>query len=111
MPDPNDDAPFELDRVELVLLKRPVDRDEIPEAEAERLQAAHLAHLAAMSAAGHMRVAGPVDEQPDPALRGLCVYRTRSLERARELAESDPAVVAGRLAVDVMYWYFPKGDL
>jgi len=111
MTNPDDDAPFELDRVELVLLKRPEVREEIPDAEAERLQAAHLSHLAAMRAAGHMRAAGPVDEQPDPSLRGLCLYRTGSLERARELAESDPAVIAGRLSVEVMYWYFPKGDV
>jgi hypothetical protein len=33
------------------------------------------------------------------------------LERTRELAAADPAVVAGRLEVDVMYFYCPKGSL
>jgi hypothetical protein len=33
------------------------------------------------------------------------------LERTRYLATSDPAVVAGRIDVDVMYFYCPSGQL
>ena len=54
---------------------------------------------------------GPVDGQPDPSLRGLTFYRTGSLERSRHLAEDDPAVRAGRLAVDIMTWYCPPGTM
>jgi hypothetical protein len=54
---------------------------------------------------------GPVVEQPDPSLRGLAFYRTGSLERARELAENDPAVRAGRLAVEIMTWYCAPGTM
>jgi hypothetical protein len=43
--------------------------------------------------AGYLLVAGPVIEQPDPRLRGMCIYRTGSVERARELASADPAVI------------------
>jgi hypothetical protein len=35
------------------------------------------------------------------------VYTT-SLEEARALAGNDPAVLAGRLAVDVFTWWTPK---
>jgi hypothetical protein len=52
-----------------------------------------------------MRVAGLIDEQQDKPLRGLCLYKAGSLERARELASGDPSVVAGRLELDVMYFY------
>jgi uncharacterized protein YciI len=100
-----------LDRVELVLLRRPASRPEVTDDEAARLQRLHLRHLTAMLEAGHLLVAGPVDEQPDESLRGLCLYRTGSLTRTRELAESDPAVAAGRLAVDVMWLYCPEGQL
>jgi hypothetical protein len=54
---------------------------------------------------------GPVDEQPDPSLRGLTFYPTGSIERARELAEDDPAVRAGRLAVEIMTWYCMPGTM
>ena len=54
---------------------------------------------------------GPVVEQPDPSLRGLGFYRTGSIERSRELAEGDPAVRAGRLAVEIMTWYCPPGTM
>ncbi|HUD69899.1 MAG TPA: YciI family protein [Acidimicrobiales bacterium] len=101
-------APFELERFELVLLKRPAERPEIPEAEVERFQALHLGHLGAMAAAGHLVIAGPFDQQPDESLRGLCLYQTGSLDRARALAEEDPAVRAGRFEVDVMYFYCEK---
>jgi len=101
-------APFELERFELVLLRRPAERPEIPDDEGERIQELHLGHLGAMADAGHLVVAGPFDEQRDQSLRGLCLYRTGSIERARDLAEEDPAVRAGRLEVDVMYFYCEK---
>jgi uncharacterized protein YciI len=107
----SDDPPFELDRFELVLLKRPAERSSVSEEESDRLQALHIAHLVAMTNAGAIRVAGPVDEQRDESFRGMAPYQTGSLERARELAASDPAVMAGRLEVDVMFFYCPKGSI
>ncbi len=108
-PEAPEGAPFEMERVELVLLRRPAACAEIAAQEAERLQALHIAHLTAMVEAGHMYVAGPFDEQEDDSLRGLGVYRTGSVARARELAESDPAVVAGRFEVEAMALWCVKG--
>lgn len=105
------DLPSELDRYELVFLRRPPSRPSISEAEEDELQDKHLAHLRAMHEAGHMKVAGPFDQQRDESLRGMSIYTTGSLERARALAESDPAVQAGRLEVDAMYFYCPRGQL
>jgi uncharacterized protein YciI len=107
----SDDPAFELDRFELVLLKRPLERSTISEEETDRLQELHMAHLQALTKSGDIRVAGPFDEQPDQSLRGMALYQTGSIERARELASSDPAIVAGRIEVDVMFFYCPKGSL
>jgi hypothetical protein len=107
----SDESEIELDRFELVLLLRPDARPTVSKEESDRLQDLHVAHLASLTRAGAIRVAGPFDEQSDQTLRGLAIYQTGSLERTRHLAESDPAVVAGRLAVDVMYFYCPKGQL
>jgi uncharacterized protein len=100
----------ELESYSFVLLRRPPDAPDLPEAELERLQQQHLAHLGAMAERGAMLFAGPFEHQPDEAWRGLCVYVT-PLEETRELAESDPAVRAGRLAVDVFTWWTGKGAL
>ena len=58
--------------------------------------------------AGKMVIAGPFSDQKDDSYRGLCIYNT-SVEEARALAEADPAVKAGRLAVEVMTWHVEKG--
>jgi hypothetical protein len=63
-----------------------------------------------MREAGHAVINGPVDSQPDEALRGIGVYRT-SVEETRRLLEGDPSVRAGRLAVEVFTWYMPAGTL
>jgi uncharacterized protein len=102
---------MDLEMFELVLLRRPATAPELPETELERLQEAHLGHLSRMRREGHLRTAGPVGDQPDDSLRGLCLYQVGDLERVRALAESDPSVRAGRLAVEVMAFYCPRGDI
>ena len=102
---------MDLEAFELVLLRRPDSAPDYPEEELERIQREHLAYLAQLRAAGHIVTNGPVDEQPDPSLRGLAFYRTGSLERARQLAGADPAVRAGRLAAEIMTWYCPPGTI
>jgi uncharacterized protein YciI len=105
------EGPRELDRFELVLLKRPASSPTMPDDEIDRLQELHLAHLTHQAALGAIRVAGPFDGQSDQSLRGMALYQTGSLDQTRSIATSDPAVVAGRLEVDVMYFYCPKGQL
>ena len=101
---------MELERFSFVLLRRGPRADELSEEELDRLQAAHLAHLDAMKERGAMAVAGPFSEQPDETWRGFCLY-TVELEEARRLAESDPSVQAGRMAVEVFNWFTKKGAI
>ena len=99
---------MELEARAFVLLRRAPDALELDPVEAERLQEQHLAHLAAMRERGKLLVAGPFSDQPDESLRGLCIYGT-TVEEARELANEDPAVRRGRLAVEVMTWWSERG--
>jgi uncharacterized protein YciI len=101
---------MELESYSFVLLKRGPRALEFSEEELERLQAQHLGHLAAMHEQGHLLIAGPFSDQADETLRGFCLYRT-SVEETRRLAESDPSVQAGRMAVDVMGWWTGRGAL
>jgi uncharacterized protein YciI len=101
----------DLEAFELVLLRRPEDATSYPDEELERIQQEHLAYHAGLREAGQVVTNGPVIDGPDPSLRGLTFYRTGSLARARELAEADPAVRAGRLTVEVMTWWCPQGTM
>jgi uncharacterized protein YciI len=102
---------MELESFELVLLRRPANATDYPDEELDRIQREHLAFYADLRAAGQVVTNGPVIDPPDPSLRGLGFFRTGSLEQARQLAESDPAVRAGRLAVEIITWYCPPGTM
>jgi len=106
---PTSDPPSDFDVYEFVLLRRAHDAPELDDDAAELLQRQHLGYLETMKAPGYLKVAGPFDEQPDDAWRGLALYQVGSIEEVRRLAEADPAVRAGRLAVEVMHWYTKKG--
>ena len=60
-------------------------------------------------AAGYLKVAGPIDN--DSEIAGICIYQAGSLEKARKLAEDDPAVRAGRFVVRAMDWYTQQDAL
>ena len=99
---------MELESYTFVLLRRPPNAPELPEHELDALQERHLAYLDELRASGVLAVAGPFTDQPDEALRGFCLYRV-GIDEARALAEADPSVQAGRLAVDVMTWLTRRG--
>lgn len=96
------------DRVTLVLLIRPPGVPELPDDEVAALQDAHLAHQAALAEQGHVLAAGPLTGQDDERMRGISVLSVGP-EQARELYSHDPAVRAGRLAVEVATWLVPAG--
>lgn len=71
--------------------------------EAARLQKAHLANIARLGDEGRLVVAGPfLDDGP---LRGIYVFAVESVEEARRLTETDPAIQAGRLKMELHPWY------
>jgi uncharacterized protein YciI len=101
---------MELESYAFVLLRRGPKADAFDDEELASLQEAHLGHLREMAAAGKLVGAGPFRDQPDESLRGLCFYACPA-EEARELAERDPSVRAGRMAVEVMTWLTEKGSV
>jgi len=54
-------------------------------------------------------VAGPFGDEG--TLRGIFVFRVSSIEEARLLTETDPAIKAGRLALELHPWQVPEGIL
>ncbi|HSS44190.1 MAG TPA: YciI family protein [Thermoanaerobaculia bacterium] len=74
--------------------------------EIERLQQAHMANIQKMAETGKLLVAGPFTDNGD--LRGMFVFRAATIEEAKNLAETDPAVQAGRLRIELHPWYAAK---
>lgn len=76
---------------------------------AKRLQAEHLAYMEGQSKLGKLIVAGPFTVDGDR--RGVAIYRVASMQEAKERAEADPMVKAGRLVVELHPWQVPRGAL
>ena len=92
----------------MVFLKKGPKRDQ-DSITAGKIQSQHLAYLNKMYSQGKMDLAGP--SLPDGEIRGFCVYNVESYDMAKKLAESDPAVISGRLTVEVLPWYSQKGAM
>jgi uncharacterized protein YciI len=71
--------------------------------ERQKIQMAHLKNIQRLAAGGKLIVAGPfLDDQP---LRGIFIFDVESVEEAKKLTESDPAVKAGLLKMELHPWY------
>lgn len=77
--------------------------------ETEAIQKAHLENINRLAEMKKLVVAGPFGD--NGKLRGIFVFKVGSLEEARLLAETDPAVKAGRLALIIHPWRVPEGVL
>ena len=75
--------------------------------EVKRVLEGHMANIRRLTAEGKMILAGPFDDDSD--LLGLFLLQAASLKEAQELCDSDPAVKAGRLRVELHPWWGPKG--
>jgi uncharacterized protein YciI len=77
--------------------------------ETQKIQEGHMAHLNESGRSGKLVIAGPLSDGGD--IRGILVYKTATIEEANAIAAADPAVKAGRLAVEMHTWYVSKGAL
>jgi uncharacterized protein YciI len=86
----------------MALLKEGPNRSQSPE-EGKRLMQAHLANITRLAEAGSLVVAGPfLDEGP---LRGIYIFKVATVEEARALTATDPAIQGGHLEMELHPWY------
>ena len=70
---------------------------------ANALQMAHLKNIDLMAEQGKLVLAGPFFGDQD--LRGIYIFNVATLEEAEILTNSDPAIEAGVLHMELMEWY------
>ncbi|MCB9364313.1 MAG: hypothetical protein H6587_07085 [Flavobacteriales bacterium] len=86
----------------MAFLKKGPNRD-LDSTEAEKLQRAHLDNIGKMAEAGKLVLAGPFFGDGD--LRGIYIFDVETIEEAQQLTESDPAIQAGSLVMELKQWY------
>lgn len=88
--------------VVLVVLKSGSRVAEYSPEERGRLQGEHMANIMRLASERKLCLAGPFGpEKPDPTWRGIFVFDVPTLSNARALTDTDPAVKAGVLAMEL----------
>lgn len=99
-------AQYKMTTFYLCLLVTPANPAK-PPADVAQLQLDHLANLRRIMAGGKGVIAGPIEG--DGRLRGILVLRVDSIDEARAIADTDPAVKAGQLAFEIHPWFAADG--
>lgn len=86
----------------IAFLKRGLN-DTISKERAAELQNAHLENIQRIAKEGHLVIAGPFLDRGD--IRGIYIFDVTSIEEAKLLTETDPAIQAGTLSMELKPWY------
>jgi uncharacterized protein YciI len=71
--------------------------------ERARIQMAHLKNIQRLASEGKLVVAGPFLDDQD--IRGIFIFNVTDIREARKLINTDPAVQAGLLEMELHPWY------
>lgn len=86
----------------LVILKTgPTKIDD--KAKTQALFAGHLKNIMRLADEGKLALAGPFMEGGN--MRGLFIFNVKTIEEAKELVKTDPAIAAGLLEPEFVKWY------
>ena len=70
---------------------------------AAKLQTAHLKNIQRLAAEGKLLLAGPFLD--DGNVRGIYIFNVSTLDEAEKLTQTDPAIQAGSLVMELHLWY------
>lgn len=87
----------------LVMLKSGTNTSE-SKAKTDSLFAGHMANMNRLVKINKLIVAGPLSKN-DKSYRGIFILNTKSLDEAKELIATDPAIKAKLLDVELFNWY------
>ncbi len=103
---PDGDSVMVMKKYYMVFLVSGPTRSQSPE-EAAEIQKNHLEHLSWLYKEGYSVMAGPFED--NGSVRGIVVLNVPTQAEAERLTSMDPAVKAGRLAVEVHPWWAAVG--
>jgi len=86
----------------IAFLKRGPNRTK-DSVKAVELQKAHMTNIGRLAKEGKLAIAGPFLDNGD--LRGIYIFNVETIEEAKKLTESDPAIKAGSLIMELHPWY------
>lgn len=90
----------------MAFLKKGPNRD-MSDEEAAALQRAHLDNIGRLADEGKLSIAGPFLD--DGEIRGIYIFNVKSVEEAEALTNTDPAIQAGSLVMELKPWYGSAG--
>jgi uncharacterized protein YciI len=70
---------------------------------AVELQKAHMANIGRLAKEGKLAIAGPFLDNGE--LRGIYIFNVETVEEAKKLTATDPAIQAGSLIMELHPWY------
>jgi len=94
--------PYGMRQYVFAYLKAGPNRDQ-DSVEAVQLQRAHMDNIQRMAEEGKLVLAGPFID--DHEVKGIYIFAVQTIEEAEELTNSDPAIQAGRLEMELHPWY------
>lgn len=77
--------------------------DSLPQAESQKLQQAHLKNIEKLAKDNTLVLAGPF--LSDSLYRGIFIFDVKTVEEAKTLTETDPAISSGVFEVEYKTWY------
>lgn len=86
----------------MAFLKRGPNRSQ-DSVTAAAMQRAHLQNIEQMANEGVLVLAGPFLDNGE--VRGIYIFNVESVEEAKALTETDPAIQGGRLVMELHPWY------
>jgi len=87
----------------MALLKRGPRLRMIDSVTATNLQKAHMANITRLADEGKLVIAGPFMDNTD--LKGIYIFDVKTIQEAQKLCETDPAIKAGSLMMELHPWY------
>ncbi|RZJ28925.1 MAG: hypothetical protein EOO48_08755 [Flavobacterium sp.] len=76
----------------------------IDQAQRTEIFAGHMKNIQKMASEGKLAVAGPFGDNSNN-YRGLYIFNVTTIDEAKALAESDPAVKSGMMKAEYYLWY------
>lgn len=106
---PEGDVTYVMKKYFIAFLKEGPKRDQSKD-EADKIQAAHMAHLGKLADEKRACMIGPFGQDAETDIQGIIVFSVPDKAEAERLAAMDPAVQAGRLLIEVHPWWAAKGS-